>query len=84
MKLLDTYNEIRKQIFDYFGYVEDWVVIPLDDATEYYWCLVDGNEGYGGIVRFSEAEEKLADEQGEPFTLNDFCQNGFIAGQNTL
>ena len=24
MELLDKYNELREQVFAYFGYVEDW------------------------------------------------------------
>lgn len=32
MELLDKYNDLREQVFAYFGYVEDWRVIPLDDS----------------------------------------------------
>lgn len=37
MKLLKQYFKLQKQIFEYFGYQEDWVVIPLEDATQYHW-----------------------------------------------
>jgi len=37
MKLLDEYFKLQKQIHEYFGYKEDWVVIPLEDSTDYYW-----------------------------------------------
>lgn len=33
MKLLAQYFQIQQQIFDYFGYAENWRVIPLDDQT---------------------------------------------------
>ncbi len=56
MKLLDDFFEIRKKIHDHFGYVEDWVVIPLDDAREYFW-YEDGSQ-----VRFADSEEELFDE----------------------
>lgn len=36
MELLDKYDEIRQQILDYFGYVENWCMIPIDDARKYY------------------------------------------------
>ena len=49
MKLLDDYFKLQKEVYDYFGYVEDWVVIPLEDGTEYFWKL---HEGYG-IVKFA-------------------------------
>jgi len=52
MKLLDGYFELQKQIYDYFGYKEDWVVIPLEDCREYYWTL-DG-EKQGNKVWFCD------------------------------
>jgi hypothetical protein len=36
MKLLTQYFALQKQIYEYFGYTEDWKTIPLDDSTEYY------------------------------------------------
>jgi len=57
MKLLKEYFELQKQIYDYFGYQEDWVVIPLEDSTEYYWCLGEGF--YGNSVLFFEDKENL-------------------------
>ena len=32
MEMLDGYLKLRKELFDYFGYVEDWVAIPIDDG----------------------------------------------------
>jgi len=55
MELLKKYFELQKQIYEYFGYKEDWVVIPLDDATGYYWAIVGGEQG--GVVRYSEQKE---------------------------
>jgi hypothetical protein len=43
MKTLKEYFRIQKQIYDYFGYVEDWVKIPLQDNTDDYWWYEDGN-----------------------------------------
>lgn len=37
MKLLDEYFEIQEKIYDYFGYKEDWRVLPLDDKRDYLW-----------------------------------------------
>lgn len=39
MKLLDDYFKLEEEIHNYFGYVEDWVAIPMDDATMYTWHL---------------------------------------------
>lgn len=37
MKILKEYFELEKKIHEYFGYVEDWVTIPLLDQTDSYW-----------------------------------------------
>lgn len=59
MKLLDEHKANLEQIYAYFGYVEDWRVLPLNDAREYYWRL----DGEGpGTVTYSEVQEALDDE----------------------
>lgn len=72
MKLLDKYFELQKQVHDYFGYKEDWVVIPLDDATEYYWQL-DGNEKQGTVC-FAETEEELTEKDGQYYENEIYTQ----------
>ena len=54
MELLDKYLDLQKQLFDYFGYVEDWCVFPVDDARDYYWHLT--GEGCGDRVEFAKHE----------------------------
>ncbi len=56
MQLLDEYFALQKAIYEYFGYVEDWVVIPLDDCREAYWYLTDD------AVKYAKTEEELLDE----------------------
>lgn len=51
MKKLDDYFKLQKEIYNYFGYREDWVVIPMADATEYYWHL-------NGDIEVKFAKEK--------------------------
>lgn len=63
MNLLDDYFETQLLVHNYFGYVEDWVSIPLDDARQYYWHLPDG-EGYGGRVVYAKEKHDL-DEEGQ-------------------
>ncbi len=57
MQLLDEYNKLEKQIHEYFGYEEDWVVIPMMDSTDYYWHLT--GQGPGDEVKFAEQEENV-------------------------
>ena len=71
MKLLDDYFALQQQIYDHFGYCEDWRVIPLDDAREYFWML----EGEGpGEVRFAKTEESLATEDGDHYSNEIYTQ----------
>lgn len=56
MELLTKHQKLRQEIFDYFGYVEDWRILPINDTREYYWVL-DGDGP--GCVRFAETEEQL-------------------------
>jgi hypothetical protein len=71
MKILDDYLALQKQIFDYFGYVEDWRVIPIDDAREYYW-FVDG-EG-PGRVGYADTEKELMFQDGKYYEDEIYTQ----------
>jgi hypothetical protein len=59
MQLLDDYFKLQEQIYRYFGYVEDWVVIPLDDATDVYWHLTGEQDGEAYYCYDKENLEKL-------------------------
>ena len=61
MKKLDEYFKLQKEIYDYFGYVEDWVVIPIDDAREYFWKLDQSFEG-SGEVKFACYKDEITKE----------------------
>ena len=67
--LLDEYKEVRAKIFDYFGYIEDWRVLPFDDARAYYWSLTGG--GRSGNVRFAESLAELEDEEAGEYYENE-------------
>ena len=54
MKALDKYLKLQKEIFDYFGYVEDWAVIPIDDRREMYWSLEQDEHGRGHVTFFDQ------------------------------
>jgi hypothetical protein len=67
MQLLNEYNQKRQELFDYFGYVENWGASPIDDATMYYWHLSGesfGDEGYANEVLFADTLEKLKSQDG--------------------
>ncbi len=62
MQLLDNYLALQKQIFEYFGYQENWRVFPIDDCRGSLWTT-DGTK----VVRF-------ADEL-EAFSTGNFYEN---------
>lgn len=57
MELLKEYFKLQKEIHDHFGYVEDWVVIPLDDQTDMYWKLLEHEVYYADNIHDLETEE---------------------------
>jgi hypothetical protein len=71
MQLLDQYKEIQNKIFDYFGYVENWKVFPLDDSRNYFWKLDTQNTG---IVKFAETKEELENETGQYYENEIYTQ----------
>ena len=50
MELLTKYFDLQKQIYEYFGYVEDWRAIPLDDKTDAHWMLSQDATGSGWVA----------------------------------
>lgn len=58
MKLLDDYFALQEAIYKYFGYVEDWCVIPMEDCTDYLWYLT--GEGHGDEVHFASSVEDFS------------------------
>ncbi len=72
MKLLTEYIDIKKKIHEYFGYVEDWKVIPLEDFTGYYWKLNLEKDGRGEVI-FKETPFKELD--GECYVNHIYTQH---------
>jgi len=71
MKLLDDYFELQEQIYKYFDYHEDWVVIPIEDTREYFWRL----DGAGpGTIRFADTEELLNDPNKDYYENSIYTQ----------
>ena len=70
MKILDDYFEIQRQIYDFFGYVEDWRVIPIDDGRSFFWRL----EGWEGELHYADSEEELTSESGNYYVDEIYTQ----------
>lgn len=70
MTIIDDYFTLQKRIHKYFGYVEDWVVLPMEDSREFLWKLE--REG-PGVVRFALTKEVL-DSAGEYYEDQIYTQ----------
>jgi hypothetical protein len=73
MKLFDDYVAAIEAVHQYFGYVEDWVVIPLDDGREYFWYL-QGGEADGARLCYAKTERELGLEEGDYYESPVYTQ----------
>lgn len=76
--LADTFHQyfsLQKEIYDYFGYEEDYVVFPIDVSTDYWWALTEPDEVAGTVI-FSEAKEDV--ETGDPNYSNIVYYQRFL------
>lgn len=64
---LDQIQTISQQIYTYFGYVEDWTVLPIDDCTDHVWKLTDVG------VEFADHVDNFTDE-------GDYYSNEYYQG----
>lgn len=71
MELLDEYFKLQHQLYKYFGYKEDLVSIPIDDARNYFWRL--NGEG-PGVVQFAESERELNNQEGDYYENTIYTQ----------
>ena len=44
MKILDEYLKLQNEIYNYFGFEEDWVVPPIDDRRKHNWKIINSEE----------------------------------------
>ena len=47
MNIFDKYFESLQDVYNYFGFEEDWVVLPLDNRREFYWLVNEDDVRYG-------------------------------------
>jgi len=58
--LLDVYFCAKRNVFEYFGYKEDWCVFPLEDGRAFYWRISD----YGDSVLYADRRQDLGEGDG--------------------
>jgi len=68
---IEAYEEARQAIFNHVGYVEDWVVIPLDDQRKRFWRVP--NENYGSVY-YADSKEELESGEGNCYSAEIYTQ----------
>lgn len=58
MDIIQEYFDLQEKVHEYFGYVEDWKVIPLVDHRDMFWILSEhkneDDETYGADIYYYE------------------------------
>ena len=65
MEKLNEYFKLQKEIHEYFGYKEDWRILPIVDSRQDFWFKT------GGAVRFHDEKETLEDEESGGYYENE-------------
>jgi hypothetical protein len=69
-KLLVDEQFARQQLFNYFGYKENWRILPIQDSTEYFWSVSLINR----MVKFADTEQALQAETGNYYESDIYTQ----------
>lgn len=56
MELIENYNNALQEIYDHVGFVENWVIAPIDDNTNRYWGVDEDTVYYADSIEEFESE----------------------------
>jgi hypothetical protein len=70
MKLIKDYEAALKAIYDHVGFVEDWVIYPLDDCTEKYWDVNEEDKE----VHYADSKQELEEQDGSYYVDELYTQ----------
>ena len=80
MDLLKNYDKALQDIYEYFGFVPDYVTLPIKDRTESYWCIDDEK------IYYADSRQELVDDEGNYFESlifkNDFYDKWIYEGED--
>jgi len=52
--LIKAFENAKQALLDHVGFIEDWVVYPIQDCTNMPWCIVNGE-----YVKYADDLEKF-------------------------
>jgi len=70
MNVINNYFKQLQDVYNYFGFKEDWVVYPLEDLRKYHWRIVNNEE-----VQFG-AKDDITNDNGNYF-VNEIYKQRF-------
>lgn len=70
MNIIENYNNALQAIYDHVGFVEDWVVYPIDtDTIQSYWFIDDET------IHYADSLEELESEEGNCYSDEIYKQH---------
>ena len=69
--VLKTYNKAQEDLFNHVGFVEDWVMCPIEDNTGFFWKLFDDS------VVYAETAEAMEDEEAGHYYCDEIYKQRF-------
>ena len=78
MKILDEYMKLQEEIYDYFGYIENWCVIPIEDRREMYWILEQNEDGNGNVKYSDKSFTPEIMREGEEYYQDSIYTQRFL------
>lgn len=68
MDVLKSFTEARKALYDHVGFVEDWVIYPIEDNSDMFWELRKD------CVIYSESKMEVINEDGDYYRDTIYTQ----------
>ena len=84
MKLLNDYTEALEAIYDYFGFVEDWTVFPIDIRDEYYWKITAIEVTFYDSLKAYETDDGMHSYSNEIYYHRHYPKAIYVGKDYTL
>ena len=74
MNILENYQKAKQAIYDHVGFVEDWVIYPIDDCTRYVWKII-GTNLFEQKIQYANSVKQLNDKDvGDYYSAEIYTQ----------
>lgn len=70
MTIIQDYEKAKQTIYDHVGFVEDWVIYPIDDCTDKYWNVNEEDKE----VYYADSENEFINGDGNYYVDELYTQ----------